>query len=258
VVGIAGYDSTMGFLVLDDSPVKSLKDLEGRKLGSTLQSAEVPFIDHFLTLSGVDPSKVSRVALQATTLETTLMNKQVDAISVFATSNMPSLLVQGVKFRFYNFADVGIRLYSNCLTTSPSYLKENKAIVEAWADGMNEGLKYSVTNFEDAVDILVSEVPEVKMSSTGKAHTRYGAGLFLAAYLTSELRDHGIGWGDPVSLSKQADLVMKYAVAPGAKRPDTGLIFTNAMAGKIKLTDAEWEQARKSASEFAPLLGIKL
>src|SRR5580704_13045918 len=48
VVGIAGYDSTMGFLVLDDSPVKTLKDLEGRKLGSTLQSAEVPFIDHFL------------------------------------------------------------------------------------------------------------------------------------------------------------------------------------------------------------------
>src|SRR5262249_44941357 len=115
-------------------------------------------------------------ALQATALETTLMNKQVDAISVFATSNMPSLLVQGVKFRFYNFADVGIRLYSNCLTTSPTYLKENKSVVEAWADGMNEGLKYSVTNFEGAVDIFVNEVPEVKMSSTGKAHTRYGAG----------------------------------------------------------------------------------
>jgi hypothetical protein len=30
------------------------------------------------------------------------------------------------------------------------------------------------------------------------------------------------------------------------------------MAGKIKLTDDEWERARKSASEFAPLLGMKL
>ena len=136
--------------MLDESPVKSLKDLEGRKLGSTLQSAEVPFIDHFLTLSGVDPTKVSRVALQATVLETSLINKQVDAISVFATSNMPSLLAQGVKFRFFPFADVGIRLYSNCLTTSPDYLKDNNAIVEAWADGMNEGLKYCMLNFEDA------------------------------------------------------------------------------------------------------------
>jgi NitT/TauT family transport system substrate-binding protein len=258
VVGIAGYDSTMGFLVLADSPVKALKDLEGRKLGSTLQSSEVPFIDHFLTLSGVDPTKVDRVSLQATVLETTLINKQVDAISVFATSNMPSLLVQGVKFRFFPYADVGIRLYSNCLTTSPAYVKDNVSVVEAWADGMNEGIKYSMLNLEEAVDIFVSEVPEVKMSSTGRAHTRYGAGLFLAAFLAPEVRDHGIGWGDLDSLKKQTDLVMKYAVAAGAKRPDVDTIFSNAMAGRIKITSAEWDVARKSASEFAPLLGMKL
>jgi NitT/TauT family transport system substrate-binding protein len=258
VVGIAGYDSTMGFLVLDDSPVKTLKDLEGRKLGSTLQSAEVPFIDHFLALSNVDPTKISRVSLQAPSLETTLINKQVDAISVFATSNMPSLLVQGVKFRFYNYADVGIRLYSNCLTTSPEYLKANRSVVEAWADGMNEGIKFCMLNFEEAVDIFVSEVPEVKMSSTGRIHTRYGAGLFLAAFLAPEVRDHGIGWGDLDSLGKQTDLVMKYAVAAGAKRPDVDAIFSNAMAGKIKISDAEWEVARRSASEFSPLLGMKL
>ena len=258
VVGIDGYDSTMGFLVLDDSPVKSLKDLEGRKLGSTLQSAEVPFIDHVLKLSGADPTKVNRVGLQANVLETSLMNKQVDAISVFATSNMPSLLTQGVAFRFFPFADYGIRIYSNCLTTSPEYLRDNKSTVEAWADGMHEGLKYCMLNFEEAVDIFVNEVPEVKMSATGKKHTRYGAGMFLAALLTPEIRDHGLGWGDMVSLNKQTDLVMQFAVGPNSKRPPVEAIFSNAMAGKEKLTPAEWETARKSASEFAPYIGVKL
>ena len=119
-------------------------------------------------------------------LKTSLANKQVDAISVFATSNMPSLLTQGVAFRFFPFADVGIRIYSNCLTTTPEYLKDNKSVVEAWVDGMHEGLKYSMLNFEEAVDIFVNEVPEVKMSSTGRKHTRYGAGLFLAALLTDQ------------------------------------------------------------------------
>jgi NitT/TauT family transport system substrate-binding protein len=258
VVGIAGYDSTMGFLVLASSPIKSLKDLEGRQLGSTLQSAEVPFIDRVLTLSGVDPAKVGRVALQANVLDTSLINKQVDAISVFATTNTPVLLAQGIEFRFFPYADVGIRLYSNCLTTSPDYLQESKSIVEAWADGMNEGLKYTMLNFEEAVDIFVNEVPEVKMSATGKTHTRYGAGLFLAALLTPEIRDHGIGWGDLNSLNQQADLVMKYAVPPNSRRPVVETIFSNAMAGKEKLTSAEWEIARKSASEFAHYLGIKL
>ena len=196
VVGIAGYDSTMGILTLASSPVKTLKDLEGRRLGSTLQSAEVPFIDQVLSLSGVDPAKVSRVALQANVLETSLINKQVDAISIFATSNTPNFLTQGIETRFFPYADVGIRLYSNCLTTSPDYLAQNRSMVEAWADGMNEGLKYCMLNFEEAVDIFVSEVPEVKMSSTGRAHTRYGAGLFMAALLTPEIRDHGIGWAD--------------------------------------------------------------
>ena len=85
--------------------------------------------------------------------------------------------------------------------------------MEAWADGMNEGLKYCMLNFEEAVDIFVSEVPEVKMSSTGRKHTRYGAGLFLAALLTPEIRDHGLGLGRHASLNQQTDLVMKYAVA---------------------------------------------
>jgi NitT/TauT family transport system substrate-binding protein len=258
VVGIDGYDSTMGFLVLADSPVKSVKDLEGRKLGSTLQSAEVPFIDHVLTLSGADPARVSRVGLQANVLETSLMNKQVDAISVFATSNMPSLLTQGVAFRFFPYADVGIRIYSNCLTTTADYLKDNRPIVEAWVEGMHEGLKYSMLNFEEAVDVFVSEVPEVKMSTTGRKHTRFGAGLFLAALLTPEIRDHGLGWGDLNSLNQQTDLVMKYAVAPNSRRPSVETIFSNDMAGKEKLTPAEWETARRSASEFAPYIGVKL
>lgn len=258
VVGVAGYDSTMGLLTLADSPVKTLKDLEGRKLGSTLQSAEVPFIEHFLTLSGVDPSKVERVSLQANVLETSLINKQVDAISVFATSNLPNFLAQGIKFRFFPYAAVGIRLYSNCLTTSPTYLKDNRSIVEAWADGMNEAVKYCMLNFEQAVDIFVNEVPEVKMSSTGKTHTRYGAGMFLATLLAPEVHDHGIGWADMTSIKSQTDLVMKYAVGANASRPDVDKIFTNDMAGKIKLTAAEWDTARKSAAEFAPYLGIKL
>ena len=258
VFGIDGYDSTMGFLVLDDLPVKTLKDLEGRKLGSTVNSAEVPFIDHFLTLSNVDPKLVTRVALQANVLETSLINKQVDAISVFATSNMPSFLTKGIKIRFFPYSAVGIRIYSNSLTTSPEYLKANKPVIEAWVDGMNEGLKYSMLNFEDAVNIFVDQVPEVKMTSTGKTHTRYGAGLFMATLLAPELRDHGIGWADLDSLQKQTDLVMKYAVAPDKKRPDVAAIFSNEMAGKIKLTPAEWTAARKIASEFAPLLSIKL
>jgi NitT/TauT family transport system substrate-binding protein len=257
VVCIPGYDATMGLFALADSDIKTVKDLEGRTLGSTLQSAEVPFIDRFLTLSGVDPAKVKRVALQPNVVDSSLINKQVDAISIFATSNMPAFFARDVKFRFFPYAAVGIRMYSNCLTTSPEYLAANRSIVEAWSDGMMEGVKYCMLNFEESVDIFVNEVPEIKMSSTGKTHSRYGAGLFLATLFTPEAREHGLGWGDMTSLNSQTDLVMKYAVGPNAKRPEVEKLFSNDMAGKEKLTPAEWDIARKSAAEFVSYLEAK-
>ena len=56
-MGIAGYDITMGLMSLEDGPVKSVKDLEGRRLGSTPTSVEVPYIAPFMERSGVTMSK---------------------------------------------------------------------------------------------------------------------------------------------------------------------------------------------------------
>ena len=256
--GIVGYDLGMGILTLEEGPVKTLKDLEGRKLGTTPPSAEAPYVDAFLQGSNVDLSKVSRVALQGNVLDSSLLNKQVDAISAVATSNLPSLLSQGIKLRFFPMNSAGINTYSLGLTVTPEYASANRAVVEAWVDGMNEGIKYFMLNFEESVDLFVNAVPEVKMSATGKVHTRYGAGLALATMMAPELRDHGLGWADMASLNKQTDLVMKFGAPPTAKRPDVGATFTNDLAGRLKLSAQEDASVRKTAAEFARHLNFKV
>jgi NitT/TauT family transport system substrate-binding protein len=257
VSGIVGYDATLGILALEDSPIKTLKDLEGRKLGSLPPSTEVPYIDPFLQRSGVDSTKVVRVALQSNVLDTSLINRQVDAISALATSNLPSLLSRDIKLRFFPMSAVGINIYQIGLTTTPEYAKANPSVVQAWVDGMNEGVKYFMLNFEESVDIFVNAVPEIKMSSTGKAHSRFGGGMILATMMAPELRNGGVGWGDPESLNKQTDLIMKFAAPASAKRPDVNTIFTNELVGKVKLTPQEYETARKSSAEFAKHLVFK-
>lgn len=255
---IVGYDIAMGILTLEESLVKTLKDLEGRKLGTTPPSTEAPYVDSFLQSGGVDVSKVSRVALQGNVLDSSLLNKQVDAISAVATSNLPSLLSQGIKLRFFPMSSAGINTYSLGLTTTPEYAKANRSVVEAWVDGMNEGIKYYMLNFEESVDIFINAVPEVKMSATGKVHTRFGGGLALVTMMAPELRDHGLGWADMASLNSQTDLIMKFGAPPTAKRPDVNAIFTNEMAGKVKLSAQENESARKTSAEFARHLNFKL
>ncbi len=251
VFGIAGYDSTMGVLTNSNSAVKTLKDLEGRRLGSTLTSAEVPFLEPFLQKSGVDTKKITRVSLQANVLDSALANGQVDAISAFATTDMPSLLVQKLKPRFFPYSGVGIKIYSNALTTTPEFAKANRSMIADWVDGMNDALKFCMLNFDEAVDIFVREVPEVRMSDNGRLYTRFGAGLFMETMLRSELKEHGIGWSDPDSINNQIDLVMKYATSADARRPDGPALFTNELAGKIKLSNAEWTTASKTVAEFS-------
>jgi NitT/TauT family transport system substrate-binding protein len=255
--GVVG-DATMGILSLEDSPVKTLKDLEGRKLGSTPTSVDAACVDSFLQRSKVDGSKVARVALQGNVLDSSLINRQVDAISSLATSTMPSLLSQGIKVRFFPMSEVGISTYQVGFTTSADYAKENRSVVEAWVDGLTEAIKYYMLNFEESVDIFVNAVPEVRMSATGKQHTRYGGGLFLATLIAPETRDHGLGWGDVAALNQQTDLIIKYVAGANAKRPDVGAMFTNEFAGKVKLNPGEFEAARKSSAEFARYLNFKI
>ena len=56
-----GYDATMGIGVLNDSPVKTPKDLEGRQMASTVTSRRILFLPAFAEHAGFDLSKVSIV-----------------------------------------------------------------------------------------------------------------------------------------------------------------------------------------------------
>ncbi len=47
-----------------------------------------------------------------------------------------------------------------------------------------------------------------------------------------------------------ADLVLTY-LAKGAKKPAVEDLFTNRFTGKVKLTEAQWAEAKKRNEEFS-------
>jgi NitT/TauT family transport system substrate-binding protein len=254
-MGVAGYDITMGLMALEDSPIRSPKDLEGRRLGSTPTSVEVPYVRPFLERSGVDASRVNQVQLAANVLESSLINKQVDAISAVATSNMPNLTAQGIKFRFFPMSAQGLKIYANAFVTRPQYLASNRALCQAWVDGLCDAVKFCMTDFDEAIETFLREVPEVRMTATGREFTRLGAGLFLATQIAPEATQNGIGWIDMASVNQQIDLIMQFVASGGdARRPDPAATWTNDFAGKVKLAPADVTKARAAAAPFAQML----
>jgi NitT/TauT family transport system substrate-binding protein len=249
-IGQINYDALMGIGLLAGSPIKRPKDLEGKKLGASVTSGEYPFLPLYAEKAGFDLGKVQMVQLDGKVRERSLMEKQVDAASAFATSTIPSLAPLGTDVRFMLFRDAGIEFYGQSLTTQPQRLEKDPNLCAALVEGAMEAIRFTMTNFDEAIDIFLKANSEVAMSSTGKEYARIGLGLTNLTNLVPEVKEKGFGYADPKKVATMADLVVKYAAGDGATRPDVETLFTNKFVGKITLKNDELAAAEKNAAAF--------
>src|ERR1700753_1351857 len=154
-IGQINYDALMGIGLLAGSPIKQPKDLEGKKLGASVASGEYPFLPLYAEKAGFDLAKVQMVQLDGKVRERSLMEKQVEAVSAFATSTIPSLEPLGTDVRFMLFRDAGIEFYGQSLTTQPQRLEKDPNLCAALVDGAMEAIRFTMTNFDEALAIFL-------------------------------------------------------------------------------------------------------
>jgi NitT/TauT family transport system substrate-binding protein len=253
-IGQLNYDAMMGIGVLADSPILAPKDLEGRSLGSSVGSGEYLFLPLYAQKAGFDLAKVKSVLLDAKVRERALLERQVDAVSAYATSTIPTLVSEGAKVRFLLFSAAGIQFYGQSLITQPKHLAD-RGLVEAFVQGALEAVRFTMTNFDEAMDIFLKANDEVAMSKSGAPYTRIGLGLTVATNLVPELKEHGAGWADPAKVRTMGDLVVQYATKPGTKVPDLNALFTNDFIGQVRLDAAGLAKAEAAAAPYRAYLG---
>lgn len=249
-IGQINYDALMGIGVLANSPIKTPKDLEGKKLGASVTSGEYPFLSLYAQKSGFDLAKVNLLQIDGKVRERSLIEKQVDAVSSFATSTIPSLAPLGTDLRFMLFRDAGIEFYGQSLTTQPARVEKDRDLCAAFVAGAMEAIKFTMTNFDESVDIFLKANSEVAISSTGKAYSQIGLGLTNLTNLVPEVKENGFGYADPKKVATMADLVVQYAAGDKAQKPDTAALFTNAFAGTVKLSADETKAAEAAAAPY--------
>ena len=253
-IGQVNYDALMGIAVLAASPIKAPRDLEGRKLGASVTSGEYPFLPLYAERTGIDMGKVNLIQIDGKVRERSLMEKQVDAVSSFATSTIPSLAPLGTELRFMLFRDAGLTFYGQSLTTQPGRIEKDPAMCAAFVAGAMEAIKFTMTNFDEAVDIFLKANSEVAISSTGKEYARIGLGLTNLTNTVPEVKEHGFGYADPGKVATMTDTVLRYAGGDNAVRPDPAALFTNRFAGTVALSAAELAVAEGSAAPFRKYL----
>ena len=176
-----------------NSPIKSVKDLEGSRLGSPAGGASFKLLPLLAQQNGIDYSKISITQLSPSLQEQMLLQGQVDTVAVFtATSymNLVSLKLDPDKdFRWMYYSDLGLDLYSNGIMVSPKLAREHPEAVKGLLRAINRSLQETVENPDAAIDLLASEEPLIN-KDIERRRLLY---VYKTLIDTPEARELGIG-----------------------------------------------------------------
>jgi ABC-type nitrate/sulfonate/bicarbonate transport system substrate-binding protein len=247
------YDATMAIAVPANSPIRTAKELEGRRLGANPRGLDFAFWPAYARLAGVDTGRVTIQQLDPAVLERTLSQGQVDAVTCVAASSLPTFQSLNFPVRFMMWKDAGLQFYHNTIVTRPEVVASRASVVEAATDALLEGLAFTLRDPEAALAAFVRQRPEIGISDAARGSARLGQGLMAVTVAQPEAVENGLGFTDIAKANRMIDTVMQYSVE-GGTRPNVEALYTNRFAGRIRLSAAEWEAVRGRVAPFSQLL----
>jgi NitT/TauT family transport system substrate-binding protein len=189
------------------SPIMSVKDLSGRKLGSTPGGATLKLLPLLAKQNGIDPATINITQVAPNLQEQILIQGQVDAAAVFTATSYMNLIAQKLDpdkdFRWIYYADSGIDLYSNGIMVSQKLAKEKPEAVRGLVRAINKALKETMANPDAAIDLLAETEPLIN-KSIEKRRLIY---VYNTLIDTPEARSIGIGDVNDVRLTNSIAMI---------------------------------------------------
>jgi NitT/TauT family transport system substrate-binding protein len=158
----ANYRSIWSVTVKPDSPIKSIKDLKGKKIGmAAMGSAAATFGKALAAEAGLDPAKdLSMLAVGSGAQAISALNQDtVDAL-IFSTQETNKFEANGFKIRYIDTGEGFASLPDVGIVTRPEILAANPKMLTGFARAVAKGYVFSVANPAAAVKISWKLFPE--------------------------------------------------------------------------------------------------
>ncbi len=191
------------------SPIQSLKDLEGRKLGSPAGGAAMRMFDTLAELNGIDAGSVQWVNMAPNLQEQMLLRGDVDASAVFSVTSYVNLIAQrqdpDSDIRWFHYADHGVRLYGNGVMVSQAMLAERPEAVAGLVRAVHRGIADAIADPDAAMAALAKREPLINQELE-KRRLLYTLDNIM---LTDESRRIGLGDVDDARMQDAIEQVVK-------------------------------------------------
>jgi NitT/TauT family transport system substrate-binding protein len=208
-------------MVLDESPIRSLKDLEGRSVAMTAGSAQFQQWPAFVKGAGIDPNKISIVNIDPAGIGPALVSGKVDAIGGYVFSYAPSIEVRAKKkLRMFWFADSGVTIVSNGIIVHQDLLKSDPDLIRAFVPPSIKGFIYGRQHMDEAIAAVKKYQP-----TADDAVTRREFEVSWETWISPNTKGKPLGWASDADWAGTIQVLKQFA---GVTAPlTTSQLYTN-------------------------------
>ena len=146
-----------------DGPIRSIKNLEGRTIGTVAGGAASRMFPVVAAKAEVDAAKVKFLNVAPNLQEQMLLKDHVDGSAVFSVTSYMNLVAQGVDpdkdIRWFHYGDYGVELYGNGVLVSQLLIREKPEAVAGLVRAVNRAVRDAIANPDAAIDSLMKREP---------------------------------------------------------------------------------------------------
>jgi NitT/TauT family transport system substrate-binding protein len=207
-------------LVLEESDIRSPKDLEGKTVGIATGSAQFQQWPAFMKGAGLEASKVRVINVDGAGAGPALISGQVAAIAGFAQGYIPSIEIRGKKkVRAFWYADEGVTAMSNGIIVHQDLLAEPD-LIRGMVRATMKGFLYGRANAEEMTQIV-----KKYQETTDPAITLREAQLSWSTWVTPTTANKPLGWMAPEDWTATVAVLKAYG---GVTTPlEAAELYTN-------------------------------
>jgi len=140
-----------------DGPIRTPKDLEGRRLAAPDFDAGRQLFPAFARAAGVDASRVTFISVAPALREPMLVRREADGVTGFVTTSALSLKGIGLPIpqqRIMMYYDHGLNLYGGALLTTRAYAERNPNIMRGAVAALLRGFRDTLSNPAGMIQVL--------------------------------------------------------------------------------------------------------
>jgi NitT/TauT family transport system substrate-binding protein len=131
VVALYQTKAPMGVISFPEVPLKTPKDLEGKRLAISVGETFGDMLGPFTRINQVDMAKIQQIQMDASARTSQFLTRKIDVMSVYLSNELPQIEKRaGVTFNLLKVADFGLNLLGASLIVGNSFAEQNPQIVK--------------------------------------------------------------------------------------------------------------------------------